>query len=344
VIALENVSARAAGASLAAMSIAWGAGVHTMVGAPGDGGPFILALLAGLARPRSGRVRVLDGDPADPVARRRIGHVPLEARLPDGLRAGEALELAAIIRGEPARSASERLAVLGVEALALRPVRSLSPEEARAVALAEVVTSHAQALLVEEPFVSLDPRAAAHVARALRERASAGAAVLVATASVRDAGQLGEDHTLLRSGAIAGRVASLDALAQFSPYGARVRLHTTDPVALATALAREAAVDAVARKDGTSPAVPARGPHPGMGAVVARGRDAAALAQAAARAVVASGVEVTLMRFEPPSLEEARAAAAGVGAATYQLAFERTRAAAAQPAPVATPPASEAPP
>lgn len=313
-IALQGVSARFAGSPLTAVSLAWGPGSHTVVGGPGDGGACLLALLAGLARPRAGLVRVLDGDPAAPLVRRRVAYVPLDVALPDGLRAGEVLDLAALIRGEPARAAAERLAVLGVESLAVRPVRALSPGEVRAVAFAEALTSTASVLLVEEPFVSLDPRATSRLAEALRTRAREGAAVLIETASVRDAAELGDDHTLLQSGAVAGQAGSLEALAEFSPSGARVRIVTNDAAALAAALAREEAVEAVARKEG---------------AVVARGRNAAALARAAARAVVESGVEVTQLRFEPPSLEEAKAAAAGAAAATYQAAFERTRAAAA---------------
>ena len=61
--------------------------------------------------------------------------------------------------------------------------------------------------------------------------------------------------------------------------------------------------------------------------MVARGRDARALAAAIARAVVASGVDVVEMRLEPPSMDDARAAAAGVGTATYEAAYARTRAA-----------------
>lgn len=327
-ISLEGVSARFAGSPLTGVSLAWGPGLHAIVGGPGDGGTCLLALLAGLARPRAGLVRVLEGNPGDPLVRRRVAHVPLDGALPDGLRAGEVLDLAALIRGEPPRPAAERLAVLGVESLAPRPVRTLSPGELRAVALAEALTSNASALLIEEPFVSLNPRATSRVAEALRARAREGAAVLVATASVRDAAELGDDHTLLQSGAVAGQAGSLEALAEFSPSGARLRILTDDPAGLAAALAREAAVEAIARKEG---------------AVVARGRNATALAQAAARAVVESGVAVTQLRFEPPSLEEAKAAAAGVAAATYQAAFERTRAAAAAALSAPPPPPVEVP-
>jgi ABC-2 type transport system ATP-binding protein len=321
VISLEGVSARYAGAPLTGVTLAWAAGAHALVGGPGDGGQCILALLGGLARPRAGRVSVLGAEPTDPRVRRGVAHVPLDVALPEGLRVEEVLDIAAEIRGDAPRPADGRLATLGVESLARRPVRTLTRGECRAVALVEAITSSARVLLVEEPFVSLDPRATSRLAEALRSRAKEGAALVVSTASVRDAGELGDHHLLLRGGAVVGEADSLAALAEFTPSGARVRLTTNDPAALAAALGHEGAVEAVAR-------------NLGHGSVVARGRATSALAEAVARAVVESGVEVSSMRFEPPTLEEARAAASGVAAATYRAAFEHTRAAAVpEPAP-----------
>jgi ABC-type multidrug transport system ATPase subunit len=196
-------------------------------------------------------------------------------------------------------------------------VGTLAPEEARAVALAEALTStRVRVLLLEEPLVGVDPRAVARLPELLRARGREGCAVLVATASLRDAGDLADDHVLLRGGTVVGRAASLDELAAFSPGGVRMRILVSDPRALLAALAAEEAVDAVARSDG---------------AVVARGRDAPGLAAAVGRAVVASAVDLTEMRIEPPTMDEARGAVAGIATATYEAAHARTRSALALP-------------
>lgn len=336
-IALEGVAARRPPMALARLSAAWGGGAHAVVGAREDGGPLLLAIVAGHARPRAGSVRVLQGSPGDAAVRPRVAYVPLEPALPDAMRVREVLALAAAVRGEPAADAAERLAVLGVASLAPRPVRTLAPEEARAVALAEAVTSPSvRVLLVEEPLVGVDPRAVTRLPEALRARARDGCAVLVATASLRDAGDLADDHLLLRRGAVAGRATSLAELAAFATDGVRVRVVASDPQALLAAVARDPAVEAVARRDA---------------AVVARGRDVIALAAAVGRAVVESGVDVTEMRVEPPSLDDARSASAGVAAA-YETAYARTRAelqpsapvpAPGEPAPPAQPPPEAAP-
>jgi ABC-type multidrug transport system ATPase subunit len=146
-------------------------------------------------------------------------------------------------------------------------------------------------VLVEEPFVALDPRAASKLADAIRTRARDACAVVVATASARDASDLADDHVLLQAGAVVGRAASLELLSGSAAPGARVRIVTSQPQALLTELARDPGVEAIGRRDG---------------AVVARGADALALARAAGRAVLASGADVIELRFEAPSIDDAR--------------------------------------
>ena len=143
-------------------------------------------------------------------------------------------------------------------------------------------------------------------------------AIVLATASVRDAGELADDHVVLQNGALLGHAASLDALSAFTLPGARMRVLASDPLALVAALAREPEIEAVARRDGV---------------VVARGKDARTLAQTVGRAVLAAGVELVEMRLEPPSLDDARAAVAGVAQGTFEAARARTVASLTTPAP-----------
>jgi ABC-type multidrug transport system ATPase subunit len=321
-IALRGVTARVAPLARSRLSVAWGPGLHSIVGTSGDGGPLLLALVAGRERVRVGELRVLDHAPDDARVRPQVALVPVNPPLSEALRVREVLALAAAIRGEAVRPAEERLGVLGIEALAPRMVRSLSLEEARAVAMAEALTStRVRVLLLDEPLASLDPRAAGRLPSLLRTRAGEGWSVLVATASVRDAGELADDHTLLQAGAIVGQAVSLDALAAFTPEGVRMRVLASDPQALVAALAREGEIEAVARRDGV---------------VIARGRQARSLAEAVGRAVLGAGVELVEMRLEPPTLDDARQAVAGVAQGTFEAARTRTVASLAPTPPGAT--------
>lgn len=304
-ITLEGVAARRSPLALSNISVTWGPGVHALLGASADGGPLLLALIAGAIRPRVGRVRVLYGAATDAPVRPQVAFVPLEPALPGAMRVAEVFQIAAAIRGERKPDVADRLGALGLATLAGRAVGTLSREEARAVAVAEAITSmRVRVLLIEEPLLSLDARAVNRLPELLRERSRAGWTIVIATASVRDAAELADDCVLLRGGVVVGQSSCVDLFAR-SSTSARLRIVTSDSRALAAALAREERVDAVARRD-TS--------------VTVRGRDLLELARAAARAIVASGVSLTELRVEPPSLEEARVAVGGMAA---QIAEEQ---------------------
>jgi len=297
-IAFEGVSALRKPLAVTGITLSLGPGVHSIVGAQRDGGPLLLALLGGAARPRAGRVRVLGGSPTQASVRKQVARLPLDTVLPDALRVGEALAVAAAIRREPARGASDRLSVLALESLETRPLRSLSRAEMRSVAFVEALTSsQVRVLLVEEPLVGIDARAVGRVPQALRARAQEGCTVILSTASLRDAGELADDHVFLRHGSVVGVTRSLETLVAFSQNGARLLVVTRDLAsarALVAAVARENDVDGV-DLDGIS--------------VRVHGRDILALAKAAGRAAASAQIDPVELRVQAPTLDEARAAA-----------------------------------
>jgi ABC-2 type transport system ATP-binding protein len=286
--------------ALVGITLAWGPGVHSVIGTQGDGGPLLLALLGGGTRLRAGSLRVLGGLPRQASIRKQVARLPLDTALPGRLRVAEALAMAAAIRGEPARSAADRLSVLALESLETRALHSLSRAEARSVAFVEALTSsQVRVVLVEEPLVGMDTRAAGRIPEALRARAKDGCAVIVSTASVRDAGELADDHVFLHRGSVVGVTSSMEALAGFSRDGARLRVVTRDLAsarALVAALVREDDVDGV-QHDGISVSV--------------RGRDFLTLARATGRAATNAEIDPVELRMQAPTLDEARSAAAG---------------------------------
>jgi ABC-2 type transport system ATP-binding protein len=296
VIVFDGVATRRAPLALSSVSLAWGAGIHAVVGAREDGGPLLLALIAGLARPRAGRVLVLGAPPAEAAVRKQVALVPLEPCLPGAMPTREVLALAAAIRGEPTGDGAARLAALGVEDLLDREVRSLSRAEARAVALAEAVTStRVRVLLVEEPLVAIDPRAASRAPEALRGRGRAGCAVVVTTGSMRDASELADDLLFLRAGAVAAQDAFANALVGTWTDGAHLRViapSAADAQAFVAKLSYGGDVEAFERDEGS---------------VRMRGPDAAALARAAGQAAVEADVDIVELRFDPPPLRAGRA-------------------------------------
>jgi len=280
-IELEFARARVAPIGVGPLSLRLPVGITALQGTKQDGVALLLDVLAARV-PAQGRISVFGLTPA--AARRAIAHVPLDAVLPDALTVTETLDLARTLRGDVAApSAAARLAVLGLEPLATRRVRSLDAREVRAIALAEALTSKVvRVILVEEPFATVDARALAVLSGLLRRRAQEGACIVIATASARDARDVADQRFVLQHGLV---------VADASVRGpTELHVVSSDARILAGALAREGAVSEVVASDQR---------------IIVRGTDPVALAHAVGQAVLASGVQLDSMRLEPSPPEVA---------------------------------------
>jgi ABC-type multidrug transport system ATPase subunit len=246
--------------------------------------------------------------------------VSLDAPLPEALRVDEVCALAAAVRGEAERPAAERLEPIGAGALASQRVRSLSVGERRAVSLGIALTSKAEVILVDEPLMldSVSPRL---VMDALRGRA-ASAAVIVTTASARDALRLGDSLGILSNGMYAPLSPEL---AMTSSEGAATVRVVVPARGNATAL-----VGALAGADGVI-RVESSTYEDGAILLLVTGNDLVRLSRTITHAIATSRVDVDLI--EPATLAHDAIATA--------LA---ERAAPAPPPPPAAPPSAPPPP
>jgi ABC-2 type transport system ATP-binding protein len=293
VIQLFDVNAHAAPYSLSNVSLEIGPGLHALVGRPMDGIPLLLAVMAGWVRPRKGKVLVLRSAPD--LARRQVAYVPLDARLPPQLRVGEVLDAAAAIRGESLDAAPKRLGALGIEALLHRWTHSLSAAEARAVLIAEAVTSKARVVLIDEPRVDVDPRASRALPARLRERAEDGAILVFGTSSPRDALDLTNDAWVFSLGRLVGTASATDPAILLAATEPTLRVVSSDARKLLSALTKEPHFANVLLDQET---------------LILTGIDPTAMAAAVARAALVAEVELEAMRIDAPQLEELRGAAA----------------------------------
>jgi ABC-type transport system involved in cytochrome c biogenesis ATPase subunit len=286
----------------------WGPGAHAILSAAPEFGRTLLALASGALRPRRGTVQVLGGSPSDARVRKQVAHVGAEVALPDRLRVDEVLSAAASLRGDPPSDGPSRLSAWGLESLARRAVASLSRAETKAVAVAEAFTSsRVRVVLLEEPFVTLDAEASERLASAIRAKATEGGIVLFSTGSVRDACAFGADVAVLGSTGALQRLAPGAppfAISTPAPSGSpsRIRLalvaaNPRDAEALAGQLVRDPNVAGLAY----SAALPAQ-----TVVLHVEGNDLVALADAAARASVASRVDVLQLHVETRDAAESR--------------------------------------
>ena len=184
----------------------------TLMGPSGAGKSTCVALVAGLERPRRGRVRcegetwcdTAAGRDLPPEARRAgvlfqdyalFPHLDARANVAYGLRARGGS------RDEAERAADRWLERVGLAAAARRRPRDLSGGEQQRVALARALASGARALLLDEPFGALDVSTRAVLRAELRGvLREVALPALVVTHDPVDALALGDRVAVLEAG------------------------------------------------------------------------------------------------------------------------------------------------
>jgi heme exporter protein A len=168
--------------ALDAGSVTW------LRGRNGRGKTTLLRLLAGLAAPTAGEIRLGGASggrtarETGPAWRRMLVFIGHHNALKDDLDAGEALAFLCRLSGaRPTPAQIEAaLARLGVQHKRRAPVRTLSQGQRRRVALARLALALDQPLwLLDEPFDALDADGIAALNTLLGEHAALGGATLL---------------------------------------------------------------------------------------------------------------------------------------------------------------------
>lgn len=146
-----------------------------LVGPSGAGKSTCLSLVAGLLRPHEGRITCAGEVWCDtargidvPPHRRRVGLLFQDFALFPHLTVAGNVAYGARARGRSASAGREWMDRLGLAPHAGRPVGALSGGERQRVALARALASGPAALLLDEPFASLDVATRARVRGELR--------------------------------------------------------------------------------------------------------------------------------------------------------------------------------
>ncbi|HEV8516068.1 MAG TPA: ABC transporter ATP-binding protein [Candidatus Limnocylindrales bacterium] len=131
------------------------------LGPNGAGKTTTVMLLIGAIRPTAGEGTVLGRPLGDRQARRELGYLPEQFQFP-GFLAPDALldlhgRLLGLDRNERRRRASELLALVGLESVARRAMRTFSKGMLQRVGLAQALLGRPRLLLLDEPTSGLDP-------------------------------------------------------------------------------------------------------------------------------------------------------------------------------------------
>jgi ABC-2 type transport system ATP-binding protein len=177
--------------------------IHGILGRNGAGKSTLLKLLAGLAKPCSGRVSINGADPfrRDPVTLSNIAMLAEEvpasrlnireyARLYGRFHAGFSIE-------------TFRASMSRFDVDAERPLRSLSLGERKKAMLAFLLSTGARLLLLDEPTNGLDIEAKATLRAVLLDYLEADRTVIIATHNVRELDDMLDHVSILDRGSLA---------------------------------------------------------------------------------------------------------------------------------------------
>lgn len=221
-----------------------------ITGANGSGKTVLLRLLGGLDRPTSGRAWVHGSDTTRQAShvRRRVGYVPEDPALYDGVTAQQYLTFVARARGLGAalRAASvdTLVQVVGLEDRRYRQLSNFSPGERRRLALAAALLHEPDVILLDDPLRSLDGQARVEQMEVLRELKQLGASLLMTATRPEDVLEVCDSVALLRDGVVAWQGDRLEAERLAAPFGqdagdVRVRAEILEGVESALTLLRQ---------------------------------------------------------------------------------------------------------
>ena len=191
--------------ALAGLDLAVPAGTTVALAGPnGSGKSTLLRLLAGVEKPNSGTLRVLDGAAHEAHVQRRVSWLPSESPFPPDLSAFGALELIANLFGDKGwqERAHELLSRAGLEPHATVPLRTFSRGMLRRLGMIGAFLTEPKLVLLDEPTAGLDAQGFDLFDGLLAEAHRAGTTVIIATHLVEDASNRADLMGILLKGRI----------------------------------------------------------------------------------------------------------------------------------------------
>jgi ABC-2 type transport system ATP-binding protein len=186
------------------------------LGPNGAGKTTTMRCVFGLATPDAGEVQWA-GRTIDAATRLRFGYMPEQRGLYPRMRVGEQLAYFAQHHGLSSREAERRAAAwlerFGLADRARSKLEDLSHGNQQRVQLAAAMVHDPELLVLDEPFSGLDPLGVATMSEVLRERASAGVAVVFSSHQLDLVEEVCQDAVIISRGRVVadGQIDALKA-------------------------------------------------------------------------------------------------------------------------------------
>jgi len=189
--------------------------VFGLLGPNGSGKTTVIKMLLGLLHPTKGKAFVLGGSSKDPKISAQIGFLPEESYLYPYLNARETLDFYGRLFGLNSRVRKTRIEVLldmvGLTAIANRPIGTFSKGMARRIGLATALINDPKLLILDEPTSGLDPIGTRQIKDLIVELARRGKTILLCSHLLADAEEVCDRVAILYGGVVQkeGRIEEL---------------------------------------------------------------------------------------------------------------------------------------
>jgi len=135
--------------------------IYGLLGRNGAGKTTLVKILLGLVHPTDGGAKLLGTRVGDPAARRDVGFLPEDHRLPDYHTAETALDFYGGLSGMRGRERREKIPglieLVGLKDAARRKVRTYSKGMKQRLGLAQAMLHNPSVLFLDEPTDGVDP-------------------------------------------------------------------------------------------------------------------------------------------------------------------------------------------
>ncbi len=194
--------------------------VFGLLGPNGSGKTTTIKMLLGLLHPTKGHALVLGGDGTDPKINARVGFLPEESYLYRFLNARETLDFYGRLFGLDAKVREVRIEALlemvGLKAVASRPVGTYSKGMARRIGLAQALINDPDLLILDEPTTGLDPIGTRQIKDLILKLAERGKTVLLCSHLLADVEDVCDRIAILYGGKVQAQGRVRDLLQQTS--------------------------------------------------------------------------------------------------------------------------------